>query len=170
MDVVPKYILTKTLPQSPVCDPEGRECYLTKMRPQSIPGCSVACFGLHADIFYINSSATHNGANMDKLGKIQEEYDKYKRSITENLVYDPTIMESIKIRNVSFLSLQVVQIFFDTPTYDKIEKDQKVTLEAQLGVIGGTMGLLTGFSILSGVEIIYFAVKLFVRIIENRKD
>ena len=36
----------------------------------------------------------------------------------------------------------------------------KVTLEAQLGLIGGTMGLLTGFSILSGVEIIYFLIKL----------
>ena len=35
----------------------------------------------------------------------------------------------------------------------------KVTLEAQLGLIGGTMGLLTGFSILSGVEIIYYVVR-----------
>ena len=29
-----------------------------------------------------------------------------------------------------------------------------------LSAIGGTMGLLTGFSIISGVEIIYFAVKI----------
>ena len=58
----------------------------------------------------------------------------------------------------------LVQIFFDTATYDEIERDVKVTLEAQLGVIGGTMGLLTGFSILSGVEIVYFIVKLFTRI------
>ena len=36
-----------------------------------------------------------------------------------------------------------------------------MTLEAQLGLIGGTMGLLTGFSILSGVEIVYYAVKFF---------
>ena len=35
----------------------------------------------------------------------------------------------------------------------------KVTTEAQLGLIGGTMGLLTGFSILSGVEIIYYLVR-----------
>ena len=35
----------------------------------------------------------------------------------------------------------------------------KVTLEAQLGLIGGTMGLLTGFSILSGVEIIYYLIR-----------
>ena len=39
----------------------------------------------------------------------------------------------------------------------------QVTLVAQLGVIGGTMGLFTGFSILSGIEIIYFAAKFFLR-------
>ena len=37
----------------------------------------------------------------------------------------------------------------------------KVTTEAQLGLIGGTMGLLTGFSILSGVEIIYHLIRFF---------
>ena len=36
----------------------------------------------------------------------------------------------------------------------------KVTMEAQLGLIGGTMGLLTGFSILSGVEIIYYLLRI----------
>ena len=34
-------------------------------------------------------------------------------------------------------------------------------MEAQLGLIGGTMGLLTGFSILSGVEIIYYFLRSF---------
>ena len=35
----------------------------------------------------------------------------------------------------------------------------QLTTEAQLGLIGGTMGLLTGFSILSGVEIIYYLLR-----------
>ena len=35
----------------------------------------------------------------------------------------------------------------------------KVTMEAQLGLIGGTMGLLTGFSILSGVEIVFYLLR-----------
>ena len=30
-----------------------------------------------------------------------------------------------------------------------------------MGLIGGTMGLLTGFSILSGVEIVYFIIRFF---------
>ena len=54
-----------------------------------------------------------------------------------------------------------IEIFFDISTYDKVEQDKKMTLETQLGLIGGTMGLLTGFSILSGVEIIYYAVRFF---------
>ena len=62
-----------------------------------------------------------------------------------------------------YAPLQLVQIFFGTATYDKIEKDQKVTFEAQLGLIGGTMGLLTGFSILSAIEIVYFVLKLVIR-------
>ena len=46
----------------------------------------------------------------------------------------------------------------------------KVTTEAALGLIGGTMGLLTGFSILSGVEIIYFVAKFLIGIFtDNNK-
>ena len=58
--------------------------------------------------------------------------------------------------------LQLVQIYFNTATYDEIERDKKMTLTAQIGLIGGTMGLLTGFSILSGVEILYFAAKMIM--------
>ena len=58
--------------------------------------------------------------------------------------------------------MQVIQIFFDTATYDNIEMDVKVTLNAQLGLIGGTMGLLTGFSILSGVEMVYYLGKFIM--------
>ena len=63
---------------------------------------------------------------------------------------------------LEYAPLQLVQIYFDTATYDQIEKDVKMTLTAQIGLIGGTMGLLTGFSILSAVEILYFAAKLIM--------
>ena len=53
-------------------------------------------------------------------------------------------------------TLQLVEIRFDTATFDNIERDKKIKMEAQLSLIGGTMGLLTGFSIISGVEIIFF--------------
>ena len=57
-------------------------------------------------------------------------------------------------------TLQLVQIYFDTATFDDIERDKKIKTEAQLSLIGGTMGLLTGFSIISGVEIIFFLFRL----------
>ena len=56
--------------------------------------------------------------------------------------------------------LHVVQIFFDTATFDDIERDKKIKIEAQLSLIGGTIGLLTGFSVISGVEIIFYLVRL----------
>ena len=57
-------------------------------------------------------------------------------------------------------TLQLVQIYFDTATYDEVERDKKIKTEAQLSLIGGTMGLLTGFSIISGIEIIFFLFRL----------
>ena len=57
-------------------------------------------------------------------------------------------------------TLRFVRIYFDTPTFDRITKDRAAKLVDILSAIGGTMGLLTGFSIISGVEIIYFSVKL----------
>ena len=57
-------------------------------------------------------------------------------------------------------TLHLVQIFFDTATFDNVEKDKKIKTEAQLSLIGGTMGLLTGFSIISGIEIIFFLFRL----------
>jgi hypothetical protein len=66
--------------------------------------------------------------------------------------------------------MKFVQIYFGTATYDKLEKDVKVTVEAQLGLIGGTMGLLTGFSLLSGVEIIYFVIKFLLSIRVAKAD
>ena len=65
--------------------------------------------------------------------------------------------------------LEVVQIYFDTASFDEIERDKKIKFEAQLSLIGGTMGLLTGFSIISGVEIVFFLIRsiLFANIMNN---
>lgn len=60
-------------------------------------------------------------------------------------------------------TLQLVQIFFDTASFDQIERDVEIKLENQISLIGGTMGLFTGFSIISGIEMIYFAIKIFFK-------
>ena len=63
--------------------------------------------------------------------------------------------------------LRFVRIYFDTPTFDRITKDRAAKFVDMLSAIGGTMGLLTGFSIISGVEILYFCVKIFFEKIVN---
>ena len=66
-------------------------------------------------------------------------------------------------------NLRYVRIYFDTSTFDRITKDRAAKFEDMLSTIGGTMGLLTGFSIISGVEILYFMGKVVLKFIQSRK-
>ena len=84
--------------------------------------------------------------------------------------------------------MQLVQIYFDTASYDQahdfqtlerknhfflqILRDKKLKFEAQLSLIGGTMGLLTGFSVISAVEILFFLVNLVMKsvLFKHRKN
>ena len=65
--------------------------------------------------------------------------------------------------------LRFVRIKFDTSTFDRVSKDQAATFVDILSAIGGTMGLLTGFSIISGVEILYFAVKIATNYVKKSR-
>ena len=61
-----------------------------------------------------------------------------------------------------YICRDVKIILFKSPEMNNIDLQDlylKVTTEAALGLIGGTMGLLTGFSILSGIEIIYYLLR-----------
>ena len=56
--------------------------------------------------------------------------------------------------------LRMIKIKFDTPVFDRITKDRSAKFVDMLSAIGGTMGLLTGFSIISVVEITYLVFKI----------
>ena len=58
------------------------------------------------------------------------------------------------------LNLRYLRIYFDTTSIMKITKYKSTTFEDKLSAVGGTMGLLTGFSIISAVELAYFGVKI----------
>ena len=62
-----------------------------------------------------------------------------------------------------------MKIEFDTSTFDKVTKDQAAKFVDILSAIGGTMGLLTGFSIISGVEILYFTAKISINYLRKFK-
>ena len=66
--------------------------------------------------------------------------------------------------------LHYVKIDFNTPKFEKITKDRAAKFVDKLSAIGGTMGLLTGFSIISGVEILYFAVKIALNIFKKSRE
>ena len=66
--------------------------------------------------------------------------------------------------------MKYIRIFFDTPTINKITKDRAAKFVDMLSAIGGTMGLLTGFSIISGVEIVYFVAKLLHNFVMSKKN
>ena len=63
--------------------------------------------------------------------------------------------------------MKYVKIKFNAPVFDKVTKDRAAKFVDQLSAIGGTMGLLTGFSIISGVEIIYYVFKIGIGYINN---
>ena len=65
--------------------------------------------------------------------------------------------------------LHWVRIYFADPTFDRITKDEKANYVAKLSAIGGTMGLLTGFSLISGVECLFFAAKIVMGLIRGIK-
>ena len=59
--------------------------------------------------------------------------------------------------------------YFDSPTFDRIKKDRAAKFVDMLSAIGGTMGLLTGFSIISAVEIVFFSLKIIFSLFTNKK-
>ena len=60
-------------------------------------------------------------------------------------------------------------IYFDTPTLDIITKDRSAKFTDILSAIGGTMGLLTGFSLISGIEILFFTGKIIFGVLNKNK-
>ena len=67
----------------------------------------------------------------------------------------------------SDLSLRFVRMHFYATTFDRITKDRAAKFVDMLSAIGGTMGLLTGFSIISAVEIVYFSVKFIFQSVKK---
>ena len=73
-------------------------------------------------------------------------------------------------KDKAYKPLQLVHLYIGTPTYDIVEKDVKITFTTFISLVGGYMGLFTGFSILSGVEILYFLAKFFFSLRLNKTE
>ena len=125
--------------------------------------CKISCIGLYAVVWYLETNKDDNENSGQKFARMTSAYHRYLNNYAGNLVYNSSskdLSENFS-GNISYLSfnsvsaspkafppLSLVEIYFVPASYDEIERDRKLTVEAQLGLIGGTMGLLTGFSIL----------------------
>ena len=63
-----------------------------------------------------------------------------------------------------------MKIFFESPTYDLVTMDERANAETKLSVIGGTMGLFSGFSLISGVEIVYFMFRAIFNMFKHKPE
>ena len=132
----------------------------------------MGCKGLYADVNFVKSTIGNASKDIDVLKSLINAYTIYKRHQIRSTVLtydkDRPVQEEFKIASKPYHPLRVVQIYFDTATYDKNVKDVSVTLADQLGAIGGTMGLFSGFSFLSALEILYFLMKALLSAAKKR--
>ena len=63
--------------------------------------------------------------------------------------------------------LHLIRVYFGGQTFDVIQKDEKLHLVDKISSIGGNLGLFTGFSLLSLVEIFYFIPQIVFSLITN---
>ena len=132
--------------------------------------CSKKCSGL-----FVSSYTKTNRSREDfflQFNSLLRNYSEYKGSDLTNKApkLNGTEEQNLfdKLCNLLNLGLdltwkndlKIIRISFNTPTFDRITKDRAAKIVDMLSAIGGTMGLLTGFSIISGVEILFYLVKI----------
>ena len=127
--------------------------------------CLVPCEGIFVDV----KELTSENVTAENEELLLERYKNYKKFF-EPWLFEPDTYFYMKPEPNIKPGLRSIRIFFDTSTFDRIEKDRAAKFEDMLSAIGGTMGLLTGFSIISGVEILYFATKIGWKIIQKNKS
>ena len=80
----------------------------------------------------------HSAGEKLHINSMILDYQSYKRSFFNNMKYDPMSYAMICylcLIELGYSKLDVVEIYCGAATYDKIEKDVKVTPETALGLI-----------------------------------
>ena len=122
---------------------------------------------------YIKTKTENSTEYEQKRLLLIEEYEKYKGYIDfpDDLkgkyifigVFHFYVFSDYEWRS----NLRFLRIYFDTPTFDRITKDRAAKFVDMLSAIGGTMGLLTGFSIISGVEILFILFSYIIDVVKS---
>ena len=173
----------------PVCTVSGRNCYNSLFSKESFcPDLVPPCQGFYLDMKILNSQESAELISENIVDEnFLHEYEDYKGNMinTEGWPLSTYLTEDIKGTkctskfSISFawyildhvlipnLTMTYVNIYFDTKTMDEITYTMKTDFELKLSTIGGTMGLFTGFSLLSSVEIFFHLGKFCYTILKN---
>jgi hypothetical protein len=62
------------------------------------------------------------------------------------------------------------QLFFDTPNTNEMKREMRVTIMDQIATIGGALGLFTGTSHITMVEVVYWMARFVLQFLKKRLD
>ena len=145
--------------QEPMCTPLGLDCY-KGVRTEKAK-CLKPCRGLYADMEKDNKLKSLG--TIPNFASAYSSYESYKRGFQEDVNYR-TVPSYKPLKP----TLHWIRIYFSSPTFDRVTRDEKANFVTKLSAVGGTMGLFAGFSIISGIELLYFAFnRLYCFIVNN---
>ena len=78
-----------------------------------------------------------------------------------------SISSGLRRRKMQF---KYVRIYFDATTFDIVTKDRAAKFVDMISALGGTLGLFTGFSIISAFEIVFFGIKIIFETFSAKND
>ena len=133
--------------------------------------CPEKCEGTIVDI----SKHYFDPVNWEVLREILDDYQHYKYSESINISnYYNSIRNKPKLVVISLktsmfhritkVGMRLKQTLILSSTF----QDRAAKLVDKLADIGGTMGLLTGFSFISFAEILYFTIKILLEIMKKK--
>ena len=104
---------------------------------KEVSSCNISCNGLHADVQHVPDEGT-DAKNKEARDIIQKSYKGYKNEFARNIEFyqesedvDGSLWNG-KIYDYGYVKddpdLIFIDIFFDTATYDEIERDVKVSV------------------------------------------
>merc|ERR1712032_1488209 len=96
-----------------------------------------------------------------------------KRAEYPGNMVEGELLEGLKKENATYdafaRDIAVLNIYFGEPEFPEYERTQRMTWFGFLSNVGGLCGLCLGFSLISGIEIIYWFILRLTRAIRSKQ-
>ena len=158
----------------PICDMFGAKCfdmimsddtYYQNCTSQCLDDCNSTSYMIIPSYEPINIEETCNLKKFKEFFQIvyeeHKEFERFEEMTDKNWKKKFFLYHSEKICN-DHLPKYIAMVSIESPTrtVTKSNKVKRITIYEQLAIIGGTLGLFTGMSILSMVEVVCFCVNM----------